>query len=103
MLVLPVKGKKHEVFTAGEYARATTLIVHGEKVKKRRYAQFLKKIALLPKARKKKILAVRYQLDKGNYKVDERLNVATDRLIESLITNMMEEDETKRTKRRRQR
>ena len=99
MLVLPVKGKKHGVFAAGEYVRATTPKVYGEKVKKGRYAKLLKKIASLPKARKKKILAVRYKLDTGNYSMDERLNVATDRLIESLITNRMEENEAKSTTR----
>ena len=102
MLVLPVKGQKYRPIVARKHVRTTTSKVHGDKVKKGKYAKLLKKIASLPKARKEKILAVRYQLDTGNYNIDERLNVATDRLIESLITSRMEENEAKSTKWRRQ-
>jgi hypothetical protein len=63
--------------------------VHGDKVRQRTTARLLEKVALLPKARREKIFSVRYQLDAGKYSIDERLNVAADRLIEDLITKGM--------------
>ncbi len=96
MLVLPVKEQKHGSFVAGERVLTTTNI-HSDKVRQESYGRLLENIASLPKARKKKILAVRYQLDTGNYNIDERLNMATDRLIENLITKRMEENEEKQT------
>ena len=39
----------------------------------------------LPPARKKKIFKVRQQLAEGTYDIDERLNVALDRLLEELV------------------
>ena len=102
MLVLPAKEKKHRSIVAGERAVTTTPNVHGDKVKQGITARLLEKVASLPKARREKILAVRYQLDTGKYSIDERLNVATDRLIENLITKRMEENEVKSTTRRRQ-
>jgi len=101
MLVLPVKGQKHGSIAAGECVRTTTPNVHGDKVRGIA-ARLLEKIALLPKARREKILAVRRQLDAGKYSIDERLNVATDRLIENLLTKEMKENEVKSTTRRRQ-
>jgi len=43
------------------------------------------KIHSLPPARKKKIFKVRQQLAEGTYDIDERLNVALDRLLEELV------------------
>ncbi len=101
MLVLPVKGQKHGPITPGERERTTMSNVNGNEVQQGMTARLLEKVASLPKASREKILAVRYQLDAGEYSIDERLNVATDRLIENLITNGMEENETKNTTRRR--
>jgi hypothetical protein len=95
MLVLPVKEQKYGSIAARKYVRTTTPRVHGDEVKHGRYAKLLKKIASLQKARKEKILTVRYQLDSDNYNIDERLNMAVDRLIENLITNRIEENEAK--------
>jgi DNA-binding NtrC family response regulator len=53
-------------------------------------------------ARKEKVLAVRHQLHAGKYGINERLNMATDKLIEKLITKRMEGNEVESTKRRRQ-
>ena len=102
MLFLPVKGQKHESIVAGERVRTTTPDMYGDEVKQGIAARLLEKIASLPKARREKILAIRYQLDSGKYRIDERLNVATDRLIENLITEGIEENEAKSTRRRRQ-
>ena len=102
MLVLPVKGQKHGSVKARERVRTTTPKVHGDKVRQRTTAQLLEKVNSLPKARREKVLAVRQKLEAGKYSIDERLNVATDRLIENLLTKEMKENEVKSTTRRRQ-
>ena len=48
--------------------------------------QVLKKIALLPEVRKKKVLDVRQQLTEGKYDLGERLNIALDKVLEDLVT-----------------
>ena len=102
MLVLPVKGQKHVSVNARERVRTTTPNVYGDKVRQGTTARLFEKIASLPTARREKILAVRRQLDAGKYSINERLNVATDRLIENFLTKEMKENEVKSTTRRRQ-
>jgi hypothetical protein len=46
----------------------------------------LKKIASLPEVRKEKVLDVRQQLSKGKYRLNERLDIALDRVLEDLTT-----------------
>jgi anti-sigma28 factor (negative regulator of flagellin synthesis) len=48
--------------------------------------QVLKKIASLPEVRQEKVLDLRQQLIKGNYQVNERLEIALDRVLEDLTT-----------------
>ena len=48
--------------------------------------QVLKKIASLPEIRKEKVLEVRRQLNKGKYDLNERLDIALDRVLELLTT-----------------
>jgi len=48
--------------------------------------QVLKKIASLPEVRKEKILNVRRQLTEGKYDLNERLNIALDKVLEDLTT-----------------
>lgn len=48
--------------------------------------QVLKKIALLPEVRKEKVLDVRRQLTAGEYDLNQRLDVALDKVLEDLIT-----------------
>ena len=48
--------------------------------------QVLKKIAALPEVRKEKVLDVRRQLTEGKYDLNERLNVALDKVLEELTT-----------------
>jgi len=48
--------------------------------------QVLKKIASLPEVRKEKILDVRRQLTEGKYNLNERLDIALDRVLEDLAT-----------------
>jgi hypothetical protein len=46
--------------------------------------QVLKKIATLPEVRKEKVLDLRQQLSKGKYRLNERLDIALDRVLEDL-------------------
>jgi hypothetical protein len=46
--------------------------------------QVLKKIASLPEVRKEKVLDVRRQLTEGKYNLNERLDVALDKVLEDL-------------------
>ena len=48
--------------------------------------QVLKKIASLPEVRGEKVLDVRRQLTHGNYDLNERLDVALDKVLEELMT-----------------
>jgi hypothetical protein len=48
--------------------------------------QVLKKIASLPEVRREKVLDVRQQLIKGKYKLNERLDIALDKVLEDLTT-----------------
>jgi hypothetical protein len=48
--------------------------------------QVLKRIASLPEVRRKKVLDVRQQLNKGNYNLSERLDGALDKVLEDLTT-----------------
>ena len=46
----------------------------------------LKKITSLPEVRRQKVLGVRQQLNDGRYNLNERLNVALDKVLEDLTT-----------------
>ena len=46
--------------------------------------QVLKKIASLPEIRQDKVLNVRRQLTNGKYDLNERLNIALDKVLEDL-------------------
>ena len=46
--------------------------------------QVLKKIASLPEVRKEKVLDLRQQITKGEYDLNERLDVAVDKVLEHL-------------------
>ncbi len=48
--------------------------------------QVLKKIASLPEVRKEKILDVRRQLTEGQYDLNERLDIALERVLNDLAT-----------------
>ncbi len=46
--------------------------------------QVLKRIASLPEVRKEKVLDVRQQLTEGKYDLNERLEIALDKILEHL-------------------
>jgi hypothetical protein len=47
--------------------------------------QLLKKIAELPEVRQQKILRVRRELNSGRYDMNQRLDVALDKVLEDII------------------
>lgn len=48
--------------------------------------QVLKRIASLPEIRKEKVLRVRRELTEGKYNLNERLDIALDKVLEDLTT-----------------
>jgi len=48
--------------------------------------QLLKKIAALPEIRQEKVVDVRSQLQRGDYDLNKRLDLALDRVLEELIS-----------------
>ena len=48
--------------------------------------QVLKKIASLPEVRRDKVLDIRGRLTKGQYDLNERLDIALDKVLEDLTT-----------------
>ena len=55
-----------------------------ENLNKTPIGQVLQKIASLPEVRKDKVLDVRRQLTDGKYDVNERLDIALDKVLEDL-------------------
>jgi len=47
-------------------------------------ASYLSKLAELPDARARKIVSVRNQIERGVYETPEKLDIATDRILEHL-------------------
>jgi hypothetical protein len=72
--------------------------LHSDRVKAGPTRRLLKRVASLPKSRRDKVLSICRQLDAGTYEVNKRLDAATDRLIEKLVAEVREEDETKTTR-----
>ena len=86
----------------GDCIQITMAKLRGDKVQLGMTARVSERIASLPRVRKEKILAVRRQLAEGKYPINERLNVALDKLIENLITKRVQENDEKNTKQHRQ-
>jgi len=57
-----------------------------ENLNKTPIGQVLQKIASLPEVRKDKVLDVRRQLTDGKYDVNERLDIALDKVLEDLTS-----------------
>ncbi len=102
MLVLTGQGTKEELIMIGDRVQITMAKVRGDKVRLGITARVSKRIASLPRVRKEKVITVRRQLAGGKYPINERLNVALDKLIEGLITKRVQENEEKSTTRHRQ-
>jgi hypothetical protein len=81
----------------GDRVQITMAKVRGDKVRLGITARVSERIASLPRVRKEKVITVRRQLAEGKYPINERLNVAFDKLIEDIITKRVEENEEKST------
>lgn len=57
-----------------------------DNINKTPIGQVLKKIASLPEVSQKRILGLRREITKGNYDLNNRLDVALDRVLEELTT-----------------
>ena len=77
--------QKNTLTTLAENTEVSRNRCDDNKTQKRTTALMKQKICSLPSTRKKKILEVRKQLVEGTYELDERLNVALDRLLEDLL------------------
>jgi hypothetical protein len=75
-------------FFAAELAGEDDLLMEQilENINSTPIGQVLKKIACLPEVRTEKVLDVRQQINKGEYNLNERLNVALDKVLEDLTT-----------------
>ncbi|MHC4489144.1 MAG: carbon storage regulator [Planctomycetota bacterium] len=102
MLVVTGQGTKEELIMIGDRVQITMAKVRGDNVQLGITARVSKRIASLPKVRKEKVITVRRQLAKGKYPINERLNVALDKLLDDLITKRVEENEEKSTTQHRQ-
>lgn len=82
-------SKERQIERAGEDAAPDedlTMEQILENINNTPIGQVLKKIASLPEIRKEKILRVRQQLTEGKYNLNERLDIALDKVLEDLTT-----------------
>ncbi len=86
MLILPANGQGDKSVVAGGHMLVAMAKVHFGRIWRRMTARILEKTAPPRRVRKKKVFFVRRQLDEGTYSLNERLNLALDRLIEDLLT-----------------
>ncbi len=79
--------ENHQVDPVGEVLAHDTDVVMEQildNINTTPIGQVLRKIASLPEVRKEKVLDVRRQLTEGKYDLDERLEVALDKVLEYL-------------------
>ena len=98
MSALTVMEQTKDFAEASTYVRTTRPNLQGVKLRQRITSRLLSKVSSSAQSRKEKILNVRHQLEAGTYDIQMHLDVATDRLIENLITEEIEEDEIKNAK-----
>ncbi|KPK45108.1 MAG: hypothetical protein AMJ65_00925 [Phycisphaerae bacterium SG8_4] len=85
MLILPANGQGAKSVVAASHMLIAVARVNFGRIWGRMTAWILQETALPGRVRKKKVILVRCQLDKGTYSLNERLNLALDRLIEDLV------------------
>jgi len=86
MLMLPVNRQENKSVVAGGHMLVAMARVHFGSIWRRMTAWMLEETVSPRRVRKKKVLFIRRQLDEGTYSLNERLNLALDRLIEDLLT-----------------
>ena len=77
--------QKNTLTTLAENTEESRNRCHDNKKQEITIVMTKQKFHSLTSVRKKKILEVRKQLVEGTYELDERLNVALDRLLEDLL------------------
>ena len=85
MLILPANGQQDNSVIAGSHMLIAAARVHFGRIWRRMTAWILEDPALPRRVGRKKVFLIRRQLDEGTYSLDERLNLALDRLIEDLL------------------
>lgn len=98
---MPVLTFKEQLKGSSEistYSQITRPNLHGEIIRQRITSRLLPKVSSATQNRTEKILNIRHQLEAGTYDIKKHLDMATDKLIENLITEELEEDEIKDTK-----
>ena len=98
MSIITVDEQSKGSTEASTYERTTRQNLQGEKLRQRITSRLLPMVSSSAENRNEKILNVRHQLEAGTYDIQMHLDVATDRLIENLITEEIEEDEIKNAK-----
>ena len=85
--ISPEDKNRQEEFISGNLAGDKDLVMEQilENIDTTPIGQVLKKIASLPEVRKEKVLDVRHRLTQGQYELNERLDVALDKVLESII------------------
>ncbi len=82
-------GKNHQEKIADENAiQDEDLVMEHilENINTTPIGKVLKRIASLPELRREKVLDIRRQLTEGKYNLNERLDVALDRVLDELTT-----------------
>ena len=85
--ISPEDKNRQEEFISGNLAGDKDLVMEQilENIDTTPIGQVLKKIASLPEVRKEKVLDVRHRLTQGQYELNERLDVALDKVLEAII------------------
>ena len=80
--------EQKEEFESGNFTDEQDLFMEEilENINKTHIGKILKRIASLPEMRRQKILNVRKRLSEGQYELNERLDVALDKVLEDLTT-----------------
>ena len=85
MLILPANGRGDKSVVAASHMLIAVARVNLGRIWRRMTAWILQETALPGRVRKKKVILVRRQLDEGTYGLNERLNLALDRLVEDMV------------------
>ena len=85
MLIVPANGQQDNSVIAGSNMLIAAARVHVGRIWRRMTAWVQEETASPGRVRQEKVLLVRRQLDEGTYSLNERLNLALDRLVEDLL------------------
>lgn len=84
-MVWVLAKQKHQSTVVEDNPETTVAEATGHQAPMEAAIRASKEIVRLPKIRNKKVLAIRQQLAKGKYDLDERLNLTLEKLIGDLV------------------